>query len=68
MTPWCPGKKLGWYKVIILLVHASETARPVVSFSGVILNNSKSNRMYLSPNVSTLLIAAFEVGIFLCQI
>ena len=62
MTPWCPANKLEWYKVIILLVHISRTAGIAVSFSGVILNNSESNRMYLSANLSTLLIAALEVG------
>ena len=62
MTPWCPANKLEWYKVIILLAHISGTARTAVSFSGVILNNSESNRMYLSANVSTFLIAALEVG------
>ena len=51
MTPWCPANKLEWYKVIILLVHISGTSRTAVSFSGVIINNSKSNRMYLSVNV-----------------
>ena len=58
MTPWCPANKLEWYKVIILLVHIPGTARTAVSFSGVILNNSESNRIYLSANVSTFLIAA----------
>ena len=62
MTPQCPANKLEWYKVIILLVHISETARTAISFSGVILNNSESNRMYLSANVFTFLIAALEVG------
>ena len=62
MTPWCPANKLEWYKVIILSAHVSGTARTAVSFSGVILNNSESNRMYLSANVSTFLIAALEVG------
>ena len=67
MTPWCPANKLEWYKVIILSVHISSgTARTVVSFSGVILNNSESNRMYLSANVSTFLIAALEVGNLFC--
>ena len=47
---------------MILSVHISGTARTAVSFSGVILNNNESNRMYLSANVSTFLIAALEVG------
>ena len=54
---WFPANKLEWYKVIILL-----TASTAVSFAGLILNNSESNRMYHSANVSTFLIAAFEVG------
>ena len=45
MTPWCPANKLKWYKVIILSVNISGTVRTAVSFSGVILNNSESNRM-----------------------
>ena len=55
MTPWCPANKLEWYKVIILSVLISRTARTAVSFSGEILYNSESNRMYLSANVSTFL-------------
>ena len=62
MTPWCPANELEWYVIIILSVHVSGTARTAVSFSGVILNNRESNRMYLSANVSTFLIAALEVG------
>ena len=54
MTPWCPANRLEWYRVMILSVH--------VSFSVVILNNKESNRMYLSANISTFLIAALEVG------
>ena len=52
---------------MILSMHVSETARTVVSFSGVILNNSESNRMYLSANISTFLIAALEVGNLFCD-
>ena len=66
MTPCCPANKLEWYRVIILSEHISETARTVVSFSGVILNNSESNRMYLSANVSTFLIAILEDGNLFC--
>ena len=66
MTPWCPANKLEWYKVIILLMHVSGTARTAISFSGVILNNSESNRMDLSANVSTFLISALEVGNLFC--
>ena len=43
-------------------MHISGTARTAVPVSGVMLNNSESNRMYLSDNVSTFLIAALEVG------
>ena len=60
MMPWCPANKLGWYKVIILSVHISGTARTAVSFSGVILNKSESNRI-------TFLIAASEVGNLFCD-
>ena len=42
MTPWCPANKLEWYKVIILSVHVSGTARTAVSFLGLILNKSES--------------------------
>ena len=67
ITPWCPVNKLEWYKVIILSVHISGTARTAVSFSGVILNNSESNRMYLSAHISTFLIAVLEVGNLFCD-
>ena len=66
MTPWCHANKLEWYKVIILSAHVSGTASTAVSFSGVILNNSESNRMYCSANVSTFLITALEVGSLFC--
>ena len=42
------------------------TCRTAVSFSGVIVNKSESNRMYCSVNVSTFLIAALEVGNLFC--
>ena len=42
--------------------YVSGTAGNAVAFSGVILNNRESNRMYLSANVSTFLIATLEVG------
>ena len=61
MTPWCPANKQEWYKVIILSAHTSGTANTAVSLSGVILNNSESNKMYHSANVSTLLIAAWKL-------
>ena len=47
---------------MILSAHVSGTARTADSFSGVILNNRESNRIYLSANISTFLIAALEVG------
>ena len=59
-------KQTGWYKVIILSAHISGTARTVVSFSGKILNNSESYRMYCSANVSTFLIATLEVCKLFC--
>ena len=62
MTPWCPANKLEWYSVIILSVHTSRTANTAVSFSGLILKNSESNKMYHSTNVSTLPIAVLELG------
>ena len=67
MTPWCPANKVEWYRVIILTVHISGTTRTAISFSGVIFNNSEFNRMYLSANFSTFLIAALEVGILFCD-
>ena len=63
MTPWCPTNRLEWYRVMILSTHVSGTAGNTVSFSGLILNNRKTNRMYLSANVCTFLIAALEMGI-----
>ena len=67
MTPWRPANKLELYKVMILSVHISATARTAVSFSGVILNNSESNGMYLSAKVSTFLIDALEVCHLFCD-
>ena len=55
------------FYIIIFSVHISSTARTVVSFSGVILNNRESNRIYLSANVSIFLIAVFEVGNLFCD-
>ena len=51
---------------MILSAHTSGTASTAVSFSGVILNNSESHKMYHSANVSTFLIAASEVGSLFC--
>ena len=67
MTPQCPANKLEWCKVLILSVQVSGTERTAVSFYGLILNNSESNRIYISGNVSTFLIAAFEVGNLFCD-
>ena len=66
MTLWCPANKLEWYRVIILSVHTSATASTAASFLGIILNNSQSNKMYCSANVSTLLIADLELGNLFC--
>ena len=43
-------------------MHASGTARTDVSFSGLTLNNSESNRIYLSASASTLFITILEEG------
>ena len=67
MTPWCPANRLEWFRVRILSVYISGTARTAVSYSGMILNNSGSNTMYLSTNISTFLIAALEVGNIFCD-
>ena len=48
-------------------MHVYGTARTAVSFSGLILNNNKSNRIYLSASVSTLLIAILVEGSLLCD-
>ena len=66
-TPWCPMNKLEWYRVIILSMHVSGTARTAVSFSGVILNNSQSSRIYFSASVSILLITNLEEGSLFCD-
>ena len=64
MTLWCPANKLEWYRVIILSSQFSGTANTAVSLLGVgvIWNNNDSNKMYCSTNVSTILIAALELG------
>ena len=43
-------------------MHISGTASTPVSFSGVILNNTESNKMYHSAKVSTFLVVALEAG------
>ena len=67
MTPWCPANRLEWSRVMISSVQLSGTARTADSLSGVILNNRESNRIYLSANISTFLIAALEVGNLFCD-
>ena len=67
MTPWGPANRLEWYRVMILSAQFSGTARTVVFFSGVILTNRESSRIYLSANISTFLIAALEVGNLFCD-
>ena len=52
---------------MILSTHVSEIARAAVSFSGVILNNSGSSRMYFYASVSTLLITNLEEGSLFCN-
>ena len=47
-------------------MHTSGTASTGVSFSGVTMKNNESNTMYHSANVSTLLIAALELGNLFC--
>ena len=68
MTPWCPANKLEWHRDIILSVQFSGIANTAVSFSGVgvILNNSESNKMYHSANLSTFIIAALKLGNLFC--
>ena len=46
---------------MILSAHVSGTARTADSFSGVILKNRESNRIYLSAKGSTFLIAVLKV-------
>ena len=48
-------------------MHASGTARTAVSFSGLILNNNESSRIYFSASISTLLIAVLEEGSLFCD-
>ena len=48
-------------------MHVSGTARTAVSFSGLFLNNSESNRIYFSVSVSILLIYTVEEGSLFCE-
>ena len=43
-------------------MHVSGIARMAISFSGVILNNNESKRIYCSLKTSTFLVAALEDG------
>ena len=52
---------------MVLSAHVSGTAKTADSFSGVILNNRESNRMYLSAKVSTFIMAVLEVGNLFCD-
>ena len=47
---------------MILSTHISAIARTAASFSGVILNNRESSRMYHLVSAYTFLIAALEDG------
>ena len=67
ITPWCPADKLEWYRVIILSMHISGTARTAVPFSWETLNNSESSRTYFSASVSVLLIIDLEEGSLFCD-
>ena len=53
--------------VMILSTQVSGTARTAVSFSGVILYNRESNRMYFSASASILLIATLEKDSLFCD-
>ena len=59
--------RLEWYKVMILSAHVSGTDKTAISFSGVILNNWESSKIYLSANVCTFLIFVLEVGNLFCD-
>ena len=52
---------------MILSTHVSGIARTAASFSGVILNNRESSRMYHLLSVSTFLIAALGDGNLFCD-
>ena len=45
-----------------LSAHVSGIARTAVSFSGYILNNRESNKIYFFDSVSNFLMANFELG------
>ena len=61
--------QIDWNDIVLKsYLHISGTARTAVSFCGVILNNKESNRIYLSANFSTFLIAILEVGNLFCDI
>ena len=52
---------------MILSTHVSGIASTAASFSGVILNNRESSRIYCLLIVSTFLIAALEDGKLFCD-
>ena len=52
---------------MILSTHVSGIARTAASFSGVILNNRESSRMYCLLRASTFLIDALENGNLFCD-
>ena len=52
---------------MILSAHVSGIARVVVSFSGVILNNKESSRIYHSARASIFLIVTLEEGNLFCD-
>ena len=54
--------KLEWCRNITLSTQVSGIARMAVSFSGIILNNKESRRMFHSLKASTFLIAVVEDG------
>ena len=47
---------------LLSYLHVSGIARTTVSFSGLILNNRESSRIYFSESASIVLIATFEEG------
>ena len=61
ITPWCITNRLEGYSIVILSAQTSGMAASADLFSGVfiILNNNEFNKIYLSANISTFLIAVF---------
>ena len=52
---------------MILSMHVSGIVRTAASFSGIILNNRESSRMYHSARASTFFITALEDGTLFCD-